>query len=378
MAGSSGFTVSRAHTGDRHYIPPARRNHLQQQQQQLLLQQQQQQRQLQKPLKSDLPVEADSRTDPAGTALSKTPLRPSSSSSSSPPPTAPPPNLSTNLDRLMKSVTPFVPAHSMPERNWRTRQGESQSFFSLGDLWDTFKEWSVYGVGVPLLLNGKDSVMQYYVPFLSGVQLYKEPSKPSSRLRRASEKSDPESRGASSNGSSDCEIERWAKGAVDGTCNQQNAISLNSQKFNRISLRDNSIKSSSSDEDELLVFEYLEQEQPHHRKPLADKISALASQFPDLRTYRSCDLLPSSWLSVAWYPIYRIPVGPTLQNLDASFLTIHSLSTHFKGVSPSPPNHEHHSRTHHCSDMVFLFKKTLSHTSTTAEISSSFVFVCCL
>jgi len=57
------------------------------------------------------------------------------------------------------------------------------------------------------------------------------------------------------------------------------------------------------------------------------QISVLASQFPELKTLRSCDLSPSSWISVAWYPIYRIPMGPTLQNLDACFLTYHSLST---------------------------------------------------
>ncbi|KAF3487706.1 hypothetical protein F2Q69_00056092 [Brassica cretica] len=66
-----------------------------------------------------------------------------------------------------------------------------------------------------------------------------------------------------------------------------------------------------------------------HRKNYVptENISDLASRFPELKTYRSCDLSPSSWVSVSWYPIYRIPVGPTLQNLDACFLTFHSLST---------------------------------------------------
>lgn len=52
----------------------------------------------------------------------------------------------------------------------------------LGDLWESFKEWSAYGAGIPLLLNGSDSVVQYYVPYLSGIQLYVDPSK-SSALR---------------------------------------------------------------------------------------------------------------------------------------------------------------------------------------------------
>lgn len=45
-----------------------------------------------------------------------------------------------------------------------------------------------------------------------------------------------------------------------------------------------------------------------------------------------CLLLFPSWR----YPIYRIPTGPTLQNLDACFLTYHSLSTPAGGKSFIP------------------------------------------
>ncbi|PKI60026.1 hypothetical protein CRG98_019614 [Punica granatum] len=75
-----------------------------------------------------------------------------------------------------------------------------------------------------------------------------------------------------------------------------------------------------------LLFEYLEREPPYSREPLADKVMDLARSFPALKTIRSCDLLPFSWISVAWYPIYRIPTGPTLKDLDACFLTYHTLS----------------------------------------------------
>ena len=37
------------------------------------------------------------------------------------------------------------------------------------------------------------------------------------------------------------------------------------------------------------------------------------------------------------YPIYRIPTGPTLRDLDACFLTYHSLSTQFAGAGTSSP-----------------------------------------
>jgi hypothetical protein len=112
-------------------------------------------------------------------------------------------------------------------------------------------------------------------------------------------------------------------------------------RIGRLSLRDDHsalLADSSSDEGESMIsqghllFEYLERDPPFCREPLADKISNLACRFPELKTLRSCDLSPSSWISVAWYPIYRIPTGPTLKDLDACFLTYHSLHTPVGGT----------------------------------------------
>ncbi|KAL3849728.1 hypothetical protein ACJIZ3_011610 [Penstemon smallii] len=210
----------------------------------------------------------------------------------------------TNIDRLMESVTPFVTAQDFSEVNaegLRTREGDTQPFFCLEDLWESFSEWSAYGAGVPLLLNGKDPIEQYYVPFLSGIQLYIDSSKPSSRPNGCSEERDADS------------------------------------------YRLTSTEADVANSPRLPFFQYLEREQPHTRRPLADKISLLSSQYPELSKCRSCDLLPTSWICVAWYPIYRIPVGPMLQDLDASFLTFHSLSTQSKNSS-SPQFHDANTR----------------------------------
>lgn len=95
-----------------------------------------------------------------------------------------------------------------------------------------------------------------------------------SPFRRPGEESDAESsRETSSSGCSDCEADKLSKSAVDGYRNHPNA-----QQPNRLSVRDKFVQSSSSDEAEisnlpgLLLFEYLEQEQPHLRKPLTDKV----------------------------------------------------------------------------------------------------------
>ncbi|KAL5701002.1 hypothetical protein ACHQM5_026385 [Ranunculus cassubicifolius] len=254
MSGSGGVSTSRFEGENRFYCTPARRHERlqqqqKQQQQQLLIQQQLQL----ESLKTQL-VEVENRSDDS---------------------TSEPCSLTaTNLDSFLESTTPFVPVHQHLGKNvrgYRNGETESNPYFVLGDLWESFKEWSAYGAGVPLVLSDNDSVVQYYVPYLSAIQLYVNPSKPTPKFQ--------------SEGGDDA----YPPG--------------------------------------LLKFQYFEKDSPYSREPLADKILDLATRFPELETYKSSDLLPSSWMSVAWYPIYRIPMGPTLQDLDACFLTFHSLST---------------------------------------------------
>ncbi|CAK8574011.1 unnamed protein product [Lathyrus sativus] len=241
----------------------------------------------------------------------------------------------SNLERFLQSVTPSVHAQHLSKRNtrgFRTCSEEVPPYFVLGDLWESFREWSAYGAGVPLVLNDKDSVVQYYVPYLSGIQIYAQTSKPSVKSRQLGEDSDSDFRDSSSDGSSDCEPAR-------GYREQRNLPHLSddlSHWMGRLSVRNQYTLPQddfSSDDGEsvnspgYLLFEYFERDTPYGREPLADKMMDLAFRFPQLLTLRSCDILSSSWISVAWYPIYRIPMGQTLKDLDACFLTYHSLST---------------------------------------------------
>lgn len=68
-------------------------------------------------------------------------------------------------------------------RGLRTCDIEFQHYFTLGDLWESFMEWSAYGAGVPLVLDGSDPVVQYYVPYLSGIQLYVESTTSNAKSR---------------------------------------------------------------------------------------------------------------------------------------------------------------------------------------------------
>ncbi|KAF8025226.1 hypothetical protein BT93_F2157 [Corymbia citriodora subsp. variegata] len=249
----------------------------------------------------------------------------------------------SNLDRFLDSTTPSVQAQNFSKttmRGWSTYDVKFQPYFSLGDLWDSFKEWSAYGAGVPLLLDGRDSVVQYYVPYLSGIQLYGPSTTPSAKSRSAGEDSDGDyfRDSSSSDGSSDYELE---KGMLSRNLQHyDHPANVVSSRIGRLSISDeqnSGMEGFSSDDGDngnsrgCLLFEYLEQDPPYSREPLTDKVMDLARRFPALKTFRSCDLLPSSWISVAWYPIYRIPTGPTLKDLDACFLTYHSLSTPIEG-----------------------------------------------
>ncbi|CAH8353785.1 unnamed protein product [Eruca vesicaria subsp. sativa] len=229
----------------------------------------------------------------------------------------------SNVERFLDTVTPYVPVHYLSKL-------QEAPYFVLGDVWESFAEWSAYGTGVPLSLNNyKDRVIQYYVPSLSAIQIHTNSNVSSLQARRTGEESDNDFKDSSSEGSSS-DSER-------GLCiypKEQISVSMD-----QLSLRKEHLEDFSSDDDGeslssqgRLLFEYLERDLPYIREPFADKMSDLASRFPELKTLRSCDLLPSSWFSVAWYPIYKIPTGPTVKDLDACFLTYHSLHTPFQGA----------------------------------------------
>ncbi|TYJ20317.1 hypothetical protein E1A91_A09G256000v1 [Gossypium mustelinum] len=225
-------------------------------------------------------------------------------------------NNPTNLDRFLEFTTPVVPAQRLPQtiitrrRRRRRHSPENPLYFVLKDLWESMEEWSVYGAGVHILLEGYP-VIQYYVPYLSAIQLYIDPSRPSTSQRMPGEESSTMS--SSSSGSND---------AIQGAQSHVEIGDAEILALNRLSLRDRHETDTRNNPAGQLVFEYFEQDEPSSRKPLTNTVSDLASQFPALTTYRSCDLLPSSWISVAW-----VPMGPTLKNLDACFLTYHCLST---------------------------------------------------
>ncbi|KAK9150022.1 hypothetical protein Syun_008331 [Stephania yunnanensis] len=240
----------------------------------------------------------------------------------------------SNLEKLLYCTTPVVPSQTLPKRDirnlnqlWHPWERETVEYFTLGDLWSCYDEWSAYGAGVPILLNNGETVIQYYVPYLSALQIF----------------------------TSNDSVENFREDVVDvgdyeirdlfsDSCSDESESSDKSWRWESGSTQDYGFVDQvrmSNQNDRLgdLYFQYNEISSPYGRVPLVDKveisvdtlqINDLAQRFPRLMTLKSVELSPASWMAVAWYPIYHIPRSRILKNLSASFLTFHTLSSSFQ------------------------------------------------
>jgi len=200
--------------------------------------------------------------------------------SASPPASASTPAIATetsNIEAFVASTTPVFIARRRVENDETNGETSSTSVMNdddayvLSELWDAFAEPSAFGAEVPLRLQEGQDVSQYYVPFLSGVQLFV--------------------RG-----------ERDARGEGEG----ERARSGTTEKAE-------------------LIFEFFEKSSPYARASMSETIESIVEENPRLRGMTTRDLAPSSWMSVAWYPIYRIPQGTMLHDVQGCFLTYHAL-----------------------------------------------------
>ncbi|KAE9620656.1 hypothetical protein Lal_00019188 [Lupinus albus] len=227
----------------------------------------------------------------------------------------------SNLDCFLRSTTPvvqsqFLPKHEIGNLNrlWHPWEREAVEYFTLSDLWNCFDELSAYGTGVPITLGNGETVVQYYVPYLSAIQIFTS----NTTSREETESGDSETRDSSSDSlSEDSECDKaWR---CDGTSSEEGEFEQDClwHLNNRLGR---------------LYFQYFERSTPYGRVPLMDKIKGLAERYPGLMSLRSVDLSPATWMAVAWYPIYHIPMGKTIQDLSTCFLSYHTLSSSFQDM----------------------------------------------
>ncbi|GLT86937.1 hypothetical protein SLE2022_050440 [Rubroshorea leprosula] len=228
----------------------------------------------------------------------------------------------SNLDCFLHCTTPVVKSQFLPKneiRNlnglWQPWEREKVEYFTLGDLWNCYDEWSAYGAGVPIVLNNGETLVQYYVPYLSAIQIFTSHSSVHS-LREETESGDGEIRDSFSDSYSDeseCDkLCRWDGSSSEDGGSEQDCLWHVNERLG------------------YLYFQYFERSTPYGRVPLMDKINGLSRRFPGLMSLRSVDLSPASWMAVAWYPIYHIPMGRTIKDLSTCFLTYHTLSSSFQ------------------------------------------------
>ncbi|CAN6479035.1 unnamed protein product [Victoria cruziana] len=253
----------------------------------------------------------------------------------------------SNLDRFLNCTTPLVPAIPLKKgmeesRAWEPLEEMPTQYFVLGDLWRCFDEWSAYGVGVPVLINGKDWVTQYYVPYLSALQIYtttplKTPLSNHLRDRRGECSDSDTHNGSETTSSSDSESSRSLSFRSSGSRSSEKSESWDCGSDDSMGEQD----SSWCPRGRLghLYLEYFEHAPPYARAPLLEKINQLSKEYPEIYSLRSVDLSAASWMSVAWYPIYHIPARRAVRDLSACFLTYHTLSFSFQDShEESSPN----------------------------------------
>nr|XP_023897479.1 uncharacterized protein LOC112009347 [Quercus suber] len=220
----------------------------------------------------------------------------------------------SNFHCFLQSVTPIVSTKLLPKA--RTLNGFGQSSerssgndmvgcFSLSDVWEFYVEKSFYGASVPILLNNGESVVQYYAPSLSAIQIYT--TKP-------------------------CE-------SISVSVSNNNSSTRTSQ---HTTLLVDHHEGPSKIMDSLghLYFQFNETLSPYDRLPLTTKINELAEAHPGLTTFNNMDLSPYSWIAVAWYPIYPIPMTRIVKELSACFLTYHPLSLPLQDLPSSVPKED--------------------------------------
>ncbi|XP_073299185.1 uncharacterized protein [Primulina huaijiensis] len=231
----------------------------------------------------------------------------------------------SNLDSFLNCSAPVAPSQFLSKsgmrklnRLWYHSEREKLEYFTLGDLWDSFDEWSACGLGVPIISDGRHNLTQYFVPYLSAVQIFTS----SSSLNYSRDREDMDSISETRNSSSDSfsdeseseKLSRW-----DG-CSSEDGL------FDQDSLWNSDERLGN------LYFQHFETSSPYERVPLVDKVNSFSRRYPGLTTYRSVDLSPASWMAVAWYPIYHIPKGRTIKDFQTCFLTYHTLSSSFQDM----------------------------------------------
>ncbi|XVE93005.1 hypothetical protein REPUB_Repub01dG0152600 [Reevesia pubescens] len=247
----------------------------------------------------------------------------------------------SNLQCFLQCITPTVPIRLLSNKRCihnsngflQTLEKDKVEGFSLSEVWQCYSEWSAYGAGVPIVLNNGDHVVQYYSPSLSALQVYTTKPFSSSTSNLFHQIADDE--------------KFWGLGNTakpeNGSCCNDRGREKNKKSSSHCSCLGSNDSTTfqfgsfthTTDQCGYLYYQYNEMASPHDRVPFKEKINELAKHYPGLLDLHSTDLSPYSWMAIAWYPVYQVPVARNVKELSACFLTYHPLMS---SLSQGPKN----------------------------------------
>ncbi|KAJ6867755.1 hypothetical protein NC652_038832 [Populus alba x Populus x berolinensis] len=221
----------------------------------------------------------------------------------------------SNLERFLQCVTPTPPSKFLPQSCildlnslWQPLGTKDMHF---GRFMDCYDEWSAYGAGTQVALSSGETIRQYYVPYLSAIQIYSNKSVNSREYNDVVElesdswsddsMSDKLSRSPSNNSS-----KTWDTISEDSSYDHEGCLSMR-------------------DKLGYLYFQYFEISSPYWRVPLMEKVTELSRNNPVLMTLTNVDLSPAST------PYIIFHLREMIKDLSTCFLTYHTLSSSFQG-----------------------------------------------
>ncbi|KAL6538276.1 hypothetical protein OROGR_012264 [Orobanche gracilis] len=187
----------------------------------------------------------------------------------------------TNLESFLYCTTPVVQSQLLSKsetrklnRLWHPWEREKVDYFVLGDLWNSFDEWSAYGAGVPIVSDDGQNLIQYFVPYLSAIQIFTSNSSVNSfRDETDSVSGTRDSFSDTFSDESESEkLSRWDGCSSEEGVFEQDSFWLPNERLGN------------------LYLQYFERSSPYGRVPLMDKISSLAQRYPGLLSLRNMDL----------------------------------------------------------------------------------------
>lgn len=139
--------------------------------------------------------------------------------------------------------------------------------FNLGDLWNCYDEWSVYGVGCPFVdYFSPDRIsIQYFIPYLSAIQIYTDKIIPIIQRRNNMTMDGEFESLKSSSFSSESEEEEDDKYYL---LSRSSSSSNSDRTWDMNMMMDDSSKKHLGQ----LYFQYFERDIPFGRVPLKDKV----------------------------------------------------------------------------------------------------------